>query len=110
MPTIIRAKPPKPPAPKILTNITSSTTASETRLYNSCLSISSFANSKLDNLTEQRESSWPTSVFDEDQSLPMPKIPPPALPSQYTSNATRDESLVRLQYCYVFFPLKLSEI
>lgn len=83
MPTIIRARPPKPPAPKclnrnlapIVTDFNSSSATTSNFSNNHALS----GGSSAVNFNPINE--WPS--FDDNPSPPMPSIPPPAPPSEY---------------------------
>ncbi|CAL7946017.1 unnamed protein product [Xylocopa violacea] len=81
MPTIIRAKPPKPPAPKILQkNIEQKFNCIETDLSHLNKRVP-FAKSMILDSTN----SWP-----EDPSPPMPTIPPPTPPAEYLTEIKND--------------------
>lgn len=85
MPTIIRARPPKPPAPKIghrslapiVTDFSAGASSSSSLKINVPQSSSTVKRLGLDN-------EWPT--FDDNPSPPMPSIPPPAPPVEYLTD------------------------
>lgn len=95
MPTIIRARPPKPPAPKILSKKFESTvkeactdyklpdngTANKPLTLGFTISGSSTTNKPL---TLDFSNAWSNNYDDDDSpSPPMPTIPPPAPPADY---------------------------
>ena len=94
MPTIIRARPPKPPAPKSLYRGLAPTVTDFTA---TAMSSSSFSTNKskqqvpsvgsAPTIPFTVETEWPDN-FRDNTSPPMPSIPPPAPPSEYfTSNS-----------------------
>ncbi|XP_034933985.1 uncharacterized protein B0303.7 isoform X2 [Chelonus insularis] len=86
MPTIIRARPPKPPAPKVLHTSLAPTVPNFKAISTGVTESNGiFSNSKV-----QDNSTWPTKAFveafprnGEDSSPPMPSIPPPAPPAEF---------------------------
>lgn len=79
MPTIIRAKPPKPAAPKILQKKLGQIDQFETQLNSlSKVTTGSYMKPTALDLTQ----SWPIDTKDS-PSPPMPTIPPPAPPSEF---------------------------
>ncbi|XP_015430068.1 PREDICTED: uncharacterized protein B0303.7 isoform X2 [Dufourea novaeangliae] len=86
MPTIIRAKPPKPAAPKILPKkIGQNINHVESELKSLSKATVSFTKPVTLDLTH----SWPTDSKDS-PSPPMPTIPPPAPPSEYLMEGSSD--------------------
>ncbi|XP_076245202.1 SH3 domain-containing lethal (3) 05822 isoform X2 [Calliopsis andreniformis] len=88
MPTIIRAKPPKPAAPKILQKInqieTKTTSLSKTTVP--------FTKPMMLNLTN----TWSSDTKDS-PSPPMPTIPPPAPPPEYLAEVNNDVAISNKQ-------------
>lgn len=85
MPTIIRARPPKPPAPKILPTSLAPTVANFNNTIND-------NNGGYNSTNFNTNTTWPTSFDDDtyqrgDDSPPMPSIPPPAPPQEYLIEA-----------------------
>ncbi|XP_076178146.1 SH3 domain-containing lethal (3) 05822 isoform X2 [Ptiloglossa arizonensis] len=87
MPTIIRAKPPKPSAPKILQKkIEQKVNHTETEV--NCLSKTTVPFTKPVTLDLTR--SWPNDSKNS-PSPPMPTVPPPAPPLEYLTEINNDE-------------------
>lgn len=92
MPTIIRARPPKPPAPKMLPKkLELATKATRTDLKvlsnaaNKSVALDLISNSGAMNgaFTLDFSNAWPNDYGEDNPSPPMPSIPPPALPAGY---------------------------
>ncbi|KAH0546645.1 SH3 domain-containing protein 19-like isoform X1 [Cotesia glomerata] len=81
MPTIIRARPPKPPAPKLLTTTSLAPTVPNFNVPSSAPKVINSSCTFNENLT------WPTSISatlsEGNFSPPMPSIPPPSPPPEY---------------------------
>lgn len=79
MPTIIRAKPPKPPAPKLPFK------KLEPIPREACINFKVSSSGTMNKpLTLNFSNAWPNDGEDSDSpSPPMPTIPPPALPANY---------------------------
>ncbi|XP_043263549.1 uncharacterized protein B0303.7-like isoform X1 [Colletes gigas] len=87
MPTIIRAKPPKPAAPKfLLKKMEQKINCTETEFDGFSKTTVPFTKSTTLDLTH----SWPND-FKNSPFPPMPTIPPPAPPSEYLREANNDE-------------------
>lgn len=101
MPTIIRARPPKPPAPKILLKkfepaakeactgfkISSTSTLNKPLTVDFKVSNSNVVNKSL---TLDFSNAWSNDYCEDSPSPPMPTIPPPAPPPAYLAEINND--------------------
>lgn len=96
MPTIIRTKPPKPPAPKIV-QIKREQKINNIEINSKCLNkIMSLTKPMTLDLTN----SWQNDLKDS-PSPPMPTIPPPAPPLEYLTEVNNDSSVSYSTYIII---------
>ncbi|XP_043279681.1 uncharacterized protein B0303.7 isoform X2 [Venturia canescens] len=81
MPTIIRARPPKPPAPKCLNRSLAPIVTDFSHPSTSNFSNGNVPSGGSSGTTFNPINEWPD--YDDNPSPPMPSIPPPAPPSEY---------------------------